>query len=128
MDIGIVNYEHFVHVRTIIGMVLAISVSRLIVGMSGFLQNPRQNKVYLVHLGWVLYIFLTIAHFWWYEFVLSRISTWSFGLYFFLITFACLFAFIASLLFPSDLDGYISYEDYFQSRRKTFYSMFIVLV
>ncbi len=119
--------EHFTHVRIIIGMVLGISVSRLVVGMSEFLQHPKRKKVYLVHLGWVLYLFLTITHFWWYEFGLVKIRAWSFGLYLFLISFACLFAFVASLLFPSSLAEYESYEDYFQSRRRTFYVMFTVL-
>ncbi|MBP6020431.1 MAG: hypothetical protein KA735_13145 [Burkholderiaceae bacterium] len=119
--------EHFTHVRIIIGMVLGISVSRLVVGMSEFLQHPKRKKIYLVHIGWVLYLFLTITHFWWYEFGLVKIKAWSFGLYFFLISFACLFAFVASLLFPSSMAEYESYEDYFQSRRRTFYVMFTVL-
>lgn len=120
-------FEHFAHVRIIIGMVLGISVSRLVVGMSEFLQHPKRKKIYLVHLGWVLYLFLTITHFWWYEFGLAKIRAWSFGLYFFLISFACMFAFVASLLFPSSMSEYESYEDYFQSRRKTFYVMFAML-
>lgn len=119
--------EHFTHVRIIIGMVLGISVSRLVVGMSEFLQHPKRKKVYLVHLGWVLYLFLTIIHFWWYEFGLVKVQSWSFGLYVFLITFACLFAFVASLLFPSSLEEYGGYEEYFQARRRTFYTMFTVL-
>lgn len=121
------SFEHFTHVRIIIGMVLGISVSRLVMGMSEFLQHPKRQKVYLVHLGWVLYLFLTIIHFWWYEFGLVKVKAWSFDLYLFLITFACLFAFVAALLFPSSLAEYESYEDYFQSRRRTFYTMFAVL-
>lgn len=108
-------------------MVLGISVSRLVVGMAEFLQHPKRKKIYWIHLGWVSYLFLTITHFWWYEFGLAKIRVWSFGLYFFLICFACLFAFVASLLFPSNMAEYVDYEDYFQSRRRTFYSMFTVL-
>jgi len=120
-------FEQFEHVRVIVGMVLGISVSRLVIGMAEFLQHPKRKKIYLVHLGWVLYLFLTITHFWWYEFGLAKIQGWSFGLYFFLISFACLFAFITSLLFPKNMDEYDGYEDYFQSRRRMFYVMFSVL-
>ncbi len=127
MEQNVVNYEHFTHVRIIIGMVLGISVARLVVGTSEFLQHPNRKKIYLVHLGWVLYLFLTITHFWWYEFGLFKVRVWSFGLYLFLISFACLFAFAASMLFPSSMSEYESYEDYFQARRKTFYSMFAAL-
>lgn len=124
---NIINHEHFTHVRIIIGMVLGISVSRLVVGTAEFLQHPKRKKIYLVHLGWVFYLFLTITHFWWYEFGLSKIRVWSFGLYLFVISFACLFAFVASLLYPSTMVEYENHEDYFQSRRKTFYSMFALM-
>ncbi|NYT66916.1 hypothetical protein H0A58_13240 [Alcaligenaceae bacterium] len=127
MEQNLANHEHFNHVRIIIGMVLGISVARLVAGTSEFLQHPKSKKIYLVHLGWVLYLFLTITHFWWYEFGLVKIRVWSFGLYLFLISFACLFAFTASLLFPSSMTEYEGYEDYFQARRRTFYSMFALL-
>lgn len=120
-------FEQFEHVRVIIGMVLGISVSRLVMGMAQFLQHPKRKKIYLVHLGWVLYLFLTITHFWWYEFGLVKIRGWSFGLYFFLISYACLYVFISSLLFPASMDEYDGYEDYFQSRRRMFYIMFSIL-
>lgn len=127
MEQGLANHEHFAHVRIIIGMVLGISVARLVVGASEFLQHPERKKIYWVHLGWVLYLFLTITHFWWFEFGLEKVEVWSYGLYLFLISFACLFAFAASLLFPSSMAEYRGYEDYFQERRRTFYAMFAVL-
>lgn len=119
--------EHFVHVRIIIGMVLGISVSRLIVGVSEFIQHPKRKKIYPIHLGWVLYLFLAIIHFWWYEFSLAKVQVWSFELYLFLISYACVFALMASLLFPSSMDDYRDFEDYFQSRRRSFYSFFILV-
>ena len=87
----LIHPEHFVHVRIIIGMVLGISISRLIVGVSEFIQHPKAKRIYPIHLGWVLYLFLTIIHFWWYEFSLVKVQVWSFQLYFFLILFTCVF-------------------------------------
>src|SRR5690606_7527323 len=110
--------EHFVHVRIIIGMVLGISLSRLIVGLSEFIQHPKRKKIYPIHLGWVLYLFLTIIHFWWYEFSLAKVRVWSFELYFFLIFFTSVFALMASLLFPPSMEEYRDFEDYFQARRR----------
>jgi len=119
--------EHFVHVRIIIGMVLGISLSRLIVGLSEFIQHPKRKKIYPIHLGWVLYLFLTIIHFWWYEFSLAKVQVWSFELYFFLIFFTSVFALMASLLFPSSMDEYRDFEDYFQARRRSFYILFVLV-
>lgn len=127
MPVELSHPEHFVHVRIIIGMVLGISLSRLIVGLSEFIQHPKRKKIYPIHLGWVLYLFLTIIHFWWYEFSLAKVRVWSFELYFFLIFFTSVFALMASLLFPSSMDEYRDFEDYFQARRRSFYILFVLV-
>ena len=127
MPVELSHPEHFVHVRIIIGMVLGISLSRLIVGLSEFIQHPKRKKIYPIHLGWVLYLFLTIIHFWWYEFSLARVQVWSFELYFFLIFFTSVFALMASLLFPSSMEEYRDFEDYFQARRRSFYILFVLV-
>lgn len=123
----LIHPEHFVHVRIIIGMVLGISISRLIVGVSEFIQHPKAKRVYPIHLGWVLYLFLTIIHFWWYEFSLVKVQVWSFQLYFFLIFYTCVFAIMASLLFPSNMEEYRGFEDYFQTRRRSLYGFFVLI-
>ncbi|QXX78932.1 hypothetical protein HC956_07820 [Alcaligenes faecalis] len=123
----LIHPEHFVHVRIIIGMVLGISISRLIVGVSEFIQHPKAKRIYPIHMGWVLYLFLTIIHFWWYEFSLVKVQVWSFPLYFFLILYTCVFAIMASLLFPSSLQEYRGFEDYFQTRRRSFYGIFVLI-
>lgn len=123
----LIHPEHFVHVRIIIGMVLGISISRLIAGVSEFIQHPKAKRIYPIHMGWVLYLFLTIIHFWWYEFSLVKVQVWSFPLYFFLILYTCVFAIMASLLFPSSLQEYRGFEDYFQTRRRSFYGIFVLI-
>ncbi|WP_404832078.1 hypothetical protein [Alcaligenes nematophilus] len=123
----LIHPEHFVHVRIIIGMVLGISISRLIVGVSEFIQHPKAKRIYPIHLGWVLYLFLTIIHFWWYEFSLVKVQVWSFQLYFFLILYTCVFAIMASLLFPSNMEEYRGFEDYFQTRRRSLYGFFVLI-
>ena len=123
----LIHPEHFVHVRIIIGMVLGISISRLLVGVSEFIQHPKAKRIYPIHMGWVLYLFLTIIHFWWYEFSLVKVQVWSFQLYFFLILYTCVFALMASLLFPSSLAEYKGFEDYFQTRRRSLYGLFVLL-
>jgi hypothetical protein len=118
-----VHLDQFVHIRIIVGMVLGLSLSRLVTGLARFVQHPKRDPIYLIHLGWVLFLLLAIIHFWWYEFGLSTIEQWTFQLYFFVILYAILFALISSLLFPDHMDEYSGYEDYFQSRRRWFYGL-----
>ena len=120
-------HETFTHIRIIIGMVLGISVSRLLVGLSRFMQHPGNERVYPMHLGWVFFVLLFIIHFWWFEFSLLRIQTWTFAAYFFLIVYAGIFVLLAAMLFPDHMGNYANFRDYFQARRKWFYSVLLML-
>ncbi|MDX3895158.1 hypothetical protein [Pusillimonas sp.] len=120
-------HETFVHVRIIIGMILGISVSRLVTGMTRFVQHPGRERAYSVHLAWVVFVLLFIIHFWWFEFSLVKIQTWSFAAYFFLIIYAGTFAVLAAMLFPDHIDEYNGFRGYFQARRKWFYSALLIL-
>lgn len=127
MDNPVVHPDVFVHIRIIVGMVLGLSVSRLITGLTRFVQHPKRDRIYPIHLGWCLFLLLSIIHFWWYEFGLATIRHWTFELYFFVILYAVLFATIASLLFPDRMEEYSGYEDYFHSRRRWFYGLLAVM-
>ncbi|SES44808.1 hypothetical protein [Rhizobium sp. NFR03] len=115
--------EYFGHVRTIVGMVLGLSLARMVNGLTRFVQHPGTIKIYPIHLGWVIFIFITIVHFWWYEFHLSRVSVWTFPLYGFLIFYTMVFAALTALLFPDQMADYKGFEDYFEQRKRWFFGL-----
>ncbi len=121
------NHDVFVHIRIIIGMILGISVARLISGAARFMQNPAKEKIYLIHFGWVIYVFLFIVHFWWFEFALSHTKIWTFLLYILLISYSIVFVLLSAMLFPDQLSDYKDYKDYFIQRRNWFYALLLVL-
>ena len=125
MEGGIPNPEVFTHVRVIIGIILGLSVSRLLTGIARIIQHPQRKNIYAVHLGWVLFAFLTVVHFWWFEFYLHELVLWKFEAYLFVIFFASLHFLACSMLFPDSMEGYSSYEDYFMSRRAWFFGILI---
>lgn len=112
----------FAHVRVVIGMVVSLSLARLLSGLAVFVQHPGRTRVYWIHLGWVASILIFVLHFWWWEYRLQALAAIDFGLYLFLIGFACLFFFLCVLLFPLSMDEYDGYEDYFMSRRGWFFA------
>jgi hypothetical protein len=67
----LLHADGFTHVRIIIGMVLGLSLARLINGGMQFVQHPELSRIYPVHLGWVIFVLISIIHFWWFEFYLS---------------------------------------------------------
>jgi hypothetical protein len=115
------NSDLYLHVRVVISIIVGLCITTLLSGFARFVQHPRRERVSILHLGWAASLLLWIIHFWWWEFRLTMVQTWTFARYFFVILYAILFYFLCTLLFPSDLKDYANYEDYFISRRKWFF-------
>ena len=116
-------HDAFFHVRVIIGLVAGLCITRLLSGLARFVQHPSRNQIYPIHLGWVIYLLLAVMHFWWFEFGLGRIQSWTFELYLFVVGYASLFFFTSTLLFPDRMDDYKGFADYFHSRQAWFYAL-----
>ena len=114
-------HDLFVHVRVAIGIVLGLSITRLLAGLARMVQHPAREAVYLLHLAWVFAVLLFVIDFWWWEFALSALPRFSFELFVFVIFYASLFYFLCALLFPDDIRDYAGYQDYFMSRRRWFF-------
>ena len=107
----------FLHIKVLFSMILGLGVAHLLRGVSRIVQHPKKFAVYWVHLTWTLFLFLYLIHFWWWEFALSRITQWTFPLYFFLALYATLLYLICSLFFPEEIDEYDGFKNYFYHRR-----------
>jgi hypothetical protein len=126
METHIATLDGMAHVRTIIGMILGLSVARIINGLARFVQHPGTIKVYPVHLGWVIFLLIAIVHFWWYEFHLALVSQWTFPIYVFVIVYTGSFVALAAMLFPDQMNDYKGFEDYFESRKTWFFAILIL--
>jgi hypothetical protein len=118
----------FSHIRVIVGMILGISIARLVGGTVSFLQRPRKEEIYLIHLGWAVFVFLCIIHFWWFEFALLQIGKWTFGLYFVLICYSVVFVMLAVMLFPDPVLVPAGFREYFNGYGRRFYAIVIGMV
>ena len=116
-------HDIFPHVRVVMGMVIGLGVTRLLSGVARIIQHPGQYRLYIVHLAWVASMLLTLVHFWWWQFGLYQITSWTFGVYAFLIGYAIVLFLICALLFPDSMQDYKSYEDYFYSRKAWFFGL-----
>ena len=48
----------FSHVRVVIGMVVSLSLARVLTGVAAFIQHPGKVKAYPVHLAWAGFLLL----------------------------------------------------------------------
>jgi hypothetical protein len=117
------DVDLYLHVRVLISMILGLSVTRLVGGVGGFIQHPDRNRIWAIHMGWVAWALLNVITFWWWEFRLSLVTHWTFGLYVFICLYASMYYLLAVLLFPDNLEDYHGYADYFLSRRKWFFGL-----
>ncbi|MCC2595223.1 hypothetical protein LKR43_02610 [Pusillimonas sp. MFBS29] len=119
--------DQLVHIRIILGVIMGLSLTRLLAGLAMFVQHAGRERVYPVHMGWVLFLFFAVIHFWWFQFSLHGVVRWSFKLYLFLIFYAALFFLICTILFPDRKEEHLSFADYFHSRQKWFYGLLAAL-
>lgn len=122
------QHDVYFHIRMVISMVTGLSLTRLLTGLAKFVQHPGRDRVYLVHLGWVLFLLLAVLHFWWFEFSLTRVERWSFAYYIFVVSYGALHFFLAVLLFPDQMSEYSGYRDYFHARQGWFYGLLALFV
>jgi hypothetical protein len=120
---GNMTWEIFLHVRIIMGVVIGLSVARLLNGPSRFVQHPTALKVSWIHLCWVAIMLMSLVHFWWWEFWLSGIKHWTVEIYLLLFGYTLVLYLLCTLLFPDDIKEYTGYEEYFISRRRWFFGL-----
>ena len=116
-------HDVFPHIRIVMGMVIGLGVTRLLSGLARIVQHPGQYRLYPVHLAWVASVLLMLVHFWWWEFSLYALETWTFGKYLFIIFYAVTLFMLCAMLFPDSMLDYTSYEDFFYSRRAWFFGL-----
>ena len=126
LQVAHVEADLYLHIRVLIAIILGLSVTRLIGGLAQFMQEADHRRVSRIHLAWVAWVLFNVVAFWWWEFRLSQVTHWTFALYLFVIAYASMFFLQAALLFPTDIEGYDSYGDYFLARRGLFFGIFAV--
>jgi hypothetical protein len=116
----------FEYITVLTSIIIGLGLAHLLKGLAQLVQHPGRYKPYWVHLLWVGFMFLNLIFFWWWEFALVEIEVWKFRDYAFVILYAVILYLLCAMLFPSDLDDYDGYADYFLSRRIWFFGLFAV--
>ena len=122
MDTSAVH-DLFPHVRIVMGMIVGLGITRLLMTVAGLIQHPQRAKISSLHLLWVVSILVELVLFWWWEFSLFKLESWTFGITLFLIFYAITLFLMAALLSPDSVSDYDGYEDFFLKRRKWFFGV-----
>ena len=113
----------FEYISVLTSIIVGLGIAHLLRGVAELVQHPGRHRTYWVHLLWVAFMFFNMIFFWWWEFTLATLEVWMFQNYLFIVTYAVTLYLMCALLFPTDLEGYSGFEDYFISRRAWFFGL-----
>lgn len=117
----------FFHVRVLIGMITGLTIARLLNGLSRLVQQPARAEAYSVRLAWTAFLMLAVTNFWWFELGLSSVR-WDALSYYFVVIYASLYFFAATLLFPDRADHAGGVVGYFHARQHLFYAILAAIL
>jgi hypothetical protein len=113
----------FEYISVLTSIIIGLGMAHLLRGLAELVQHPGRHETYWVHLLWVAFMFFNMIFFWWWEFSLATLDVWLFQNYLFIVAYAVLLYLMCALLFPTDLEGYSGFKDYFLSRRTWFFGL-----
>jgi hypothetical protein len=117
----------YLHVRVVFGMVVGLAIAHLLHGVARIVQHPKRFKVYWVHMVWILFLFLYVIHYWWWEFNLERVHQWTFPLYLFVALYAVIIYLLCVLILPEQISDYNGFRDYYYARGRWFFALLAVM-
>ena len=109
------------YILALMSIVVGLAMTQLLSGAAEIAQHAKPVRTYWIHTAWMVNLFVTLIHFWWWEFALMRIQTWTFLPYAFVICFAVLLYFLVALLVPQHLAEQADLKEYFYSHRGWFF-------
>ena len=113
----------FEYISVLTSIIIGLGIAHLLRGVAHLVQHPGRHRIDWSHLVWVTYLFFHLAFWWWWQFALNDLPVWQFQNYIFLVIYAVILYLTCALLFPTDLDDYSGYEDYYFSRRKWLFGL-----
>lgn len=117
----------YLNVRVLLGIIIGLGLTHLLRHVARIIEHPGRYRVYWVHLVWVASVFLFLLHFWWWEFRLSAMTSWSFAAYLFVALYALLLYLLCVFVLPESLEDYTGWRDYYYARRRWFFGTFALI-
>lgn len=123
--------DQFQHVMVLTSIIIGLGITHILVGIGSVIERVNGHGARLrlswAHGAWLAVLFVWMVLFWWWQFrLLGLVKVWSLGLYFFIILYAVLLFLLAVILIPRDWGNTDNLNDYFLSKRRWFYSLFLM--
>ncbi len=61
------------YILALMSIIVGLAMTQLLSGGAEIVQHARPVRTYWIHTAWMVNLFVTLIHFWWWEFGLMRI-------------------------------------------------------
>ena len=123
--------DQFQHVMVLTSIIIGLGITYILVGVGSAIERITGHGARLrlswPHATWLLILFVWMVSFWWWEFrLLALLKSWTLLHYFFIITYAVILFLLAVLLLPREWATIDDLDDYFLSKRRWFYPLYLI--
>lgn len=116
----------FEYLGVLISVIMGLGVTHLAIGATKLIQHRDEAKAYLPHALWTINVLVFILLIWWGMFWWSGHENWYVYEYLFITLYAIVLFFLASMLYPWDMDRDIDVRKYFFRNRLWFFGAMFV--
>jgi hypothetical protein len=123
--------DQFQHVMVLASIIIGLGLTYILVGVGSIIERLSGHGARL-RLSWAHGAWLVLCLCGWYPSgggnsgFLALLKTWTLAHYFFIIIYAVLLFLLAVILIPSDWGPTDSLDDYFLSKRRWFYPVYLI--
>ncbi len=111
----------FEYIGVLVSVIMGLGITHLATGTSKTIQHRDTVRVYIPHTLWTVAILVYILMIWWGMFWWSGHEDWFAYEYLFITLYAIVLFFLASILYPWDMEPDIDLEACFFRNRRWFF-------
>ena len=115
----------FSYLGVLIAVILGLTITHLIIGLSKLIQMRRSVRVYWVHVVWTGNVLIYVLALWWGMFWWNGLLDWTFEKFLFITVYAIVLFFMAALLYPFEFVEGMDFEEYFFDNKNWFFAIFL---
>jgi hypothetical protein len=113
----------FDYLGILVAVILGLSLTHLLRGLSKLIQQRRTVKPYWVHVVWTINILIYVLGIWWGMFWWTRLQVWTIEEFFYIALYCIVLFMLASMLYPPESSHDLNCEEYFFANKSWFFGI-----
>lgn len=113
----------FDYLGVLVAVILGLSLTHLLRGLSKLIQQRRTVKPYWVHVVWTINILIYVLAIWWGMFWWTKLQVWTIEEFFYIALYCIVLFMLASMLYPAESPHDLDCEEYFFANKSWFFGI-----